>query len=361
MLRSTGKRGASLANDGRARRSKAVRGGRAVTPGRILDLAYAFWQSKALLSAVELGVFTSLVEGPLDLETLTARTGLHERAARDFFDALAALGLLHRDGQGRYRNQPDTDRFLDRRKPTYVGALLEHLNARHYRNWSMLTQALRTGAPQSGALGNGSYPALYSDTAMRDVFLNGMTAGTLMAANALAKAFPWNRYKTFLDIGTAQGCVPVVIAQAHPHVTGGGFDLPAVEEAFASYVGRHGLSDRLRFYAGDFFSDPLPPADVIVMGRILHNWDRPTRSLLLQKAHQALAPGGALIVYDPLIDDGRTQPHGLLSSLNMLIETQGGSEYSSAECAEWMRQAGFGNIRIEPLCDLHSAVIGIRT
>ncbi len=361
MLRSNNKRGASLASEGRTRLPKTGGDGRAPAPDRIVNLAYAFWQSKALLSAVELGVFTSLAEGPLDLETLTALTGVHPRGARDFFDALAALGLLRRDAQGRYCNQPDTDQFLDRRKPTYVGALLEHLNARHYRNWSLLTQALRTGAPQSGALADGSYPALYSDAPMRDVFLNGMTAGSLIAANALATTFPWGRYKTFVDIGTAQGCVPVVIAAAHPHLTGGGFDLPTVEEAFTNYVGQHGLSDRLKFHAGDFFSDPLPRADVIVMGRILHNWDQPTRLLLLRKAQHALTPGGALIVYDPLIDDGRTLPHGLLSSLNMLIETKGGSEYSGAECADWMMQVGFRDVRIEPLCDVHSAVIGTRT
>jgi SAM-dependent methyltransferase len=360
MLRSTGKRGASLTSEGRTRLPKKGRGGRPPTPDRIVDLAYAFWQSKALLSAVELGVFTSLAEGPLDLETLTARTGLHPRGARDFFDALAALGLLRRDAQGRYGNQPDTDQFLDRRKPTYVGALLEHLNTRHFRNWSLLTQALQTGAPQSGALADGSYPALYSDTPMRDVFLNGMTAGSLLAANALATTFPWDRYKNFVDIGTAQGCVPVVIATAHPHLTGSGFDLPAVEEAFANYVGQHGLSDRLKFHPGDFFSDPLPQADVIVMGRILHNWDHATRLLLLRKAHEALPPGGALIVYDPLIDDGRTMPHGLLSSLNMLIETKSGAEYSGAECAGWMMQAGFRDIRTEPLCGVHAAVIGTR-
>lgn len=358
---STGKRDASLASEGRTRLPEPDRDGQAPTPNRIVDLAYAFWQSKALLSAVEVGVFTSLADGPLDLETLTARTGLHPRGARDFFDALAALGLLRRDAQGRYGNQPDTDQFLDRRKPAYVGALLEHLNARHFQNWSLLTRALRTGAPQSGALADGSYPALYSDGPERNVFLNGMTAGSLVAAKTLATIFPWDRYKTFVDIGTAQGCVPVVIAGAHPHLTGGGFDLPTVEEAFTTYVGRHGLSDRLNFYRGDFFFDPLPQADVIVMGRILHNWDRPTRSLLLQKAHQALPPGGALIVYDPLIDDGRMLPHGLLSSLNMLIETQGGSEYSGAECAQWMSQAGFRDIRIEPLRDMHAAIIGTRT
>jgi O-methyltransferase/methyltransferase family protein len=332
-----------------------------ITPDRILDVGYAFWKSKALLSAVELDVFTALADGPLGIETLIARIGLHERGARDFFDALVALDLLRRDADGRYSNRPDTDHYLDRRKPTYLGGLLAHLNARHFQNWSLLTQALRTGLPQSGALATGSYPALYADAAIQEIFLDGMTGGSLIAAKAIADSFPWYEYKTFIDIGTAQGCVPVEIACRHPHLTGGGFDLPAIEPAFHHYVRKHELSDRLRFYQGDFFTDPLPKADVLVMGRILHNWDLPTKKMLLEKAYQALPQGGALIVYDPLIDDERcVKSHGLLSSLNMLIETAGGCEYTSRECISWLQHAGFRETRIEPLGDVHTAVIGFK-
>jgi SAM-dependent methyltransferase len=331
-----------------------------VTADRILDISYAFWRSKALLSAVEFDVFTVLAARPLDLGTLIERTGIHARGARDFFDALVALGLLHRDAQGRYGNEPDTDRYLDRGKETYIGGLLKHLNARHYQNWSLLTPALRSGAPQSGALAAG-YASLYADDATQQIFLRGMTAGSLLAARALAMKFPWGRHKTVVDIGAAQGCVPVEIARAHPHITGGGFDLPMLAPAFMGYVREHGLAERLQFYPGDFFTDPLPTADVLIMGRILHNWDVPTKTLLLRKAYEALAPGGALIVYDPLIDDARRRPHGLLSSLNMLIETASGSEYTAAECGAWMQQAGFGEIRAEELGDMHTAMIGIKS
>ena len=328
------------------------------SPERILEIGYGFWQAKALLSAVELGIFTALAEGPLDVQSLVARVGLHGRGARDFFDALVALDLLERGADGRYANRQNSALYLDRRKPTYLGGLLEHLNIRHYQNWGLLTQALRTGAPQSGALGSGRYPAL-TDTTSQEIFLNGMSAGSLIAAKALADKFPWERYRTIIDIGTAEGCVPVEIARMHPHLTGGGFDLPAVAPAFAKYVRKHGFEDRLQFYSGDFFADPLPNADVLVMGRILHNWDLPTRKILLQKAYRALSPGGALIIYDPLIDDDRcTHAHGLLSSLNMLIETKGGSEYTAAECAEWMHQTGFRESHIERLGDMHTAVIG---
>src|SRR6185295_19426747 len=106
--------------------------------------------SKSLLSAVELGLFTELADKPLDLATLSKRLRLHQRGARDFLDALVALGMLHRNGE-LYANTPATDRFLDRRKPSYVGGLLEMVNARLYAFWGSLTEALRTGAPQNEA------------------------------------------------------------------------------------------------------------------------------------------------------------------------------------------------------------------
>jgi hypothetical protein len=328
-------------------------------PHHIFDAAYGFWRSKALFAAVEVDLFSILADGPLDGQTLTARTGIHKRAARDFFDALVALRVLDRDETDRYRNTKEGDRYLVRERPNYIGGLLKHLSARHYSNWNLLPRALATGEPQS-TLGAGSYSGLYADGGARELFLEGMTAGSLLAAQALANAFPWSRYKTFIDIGAAEGCVPVEIARVHAHLSGGGFDLPAVKPTFEDYVRRQGMSGRLSFHPGDFFADPLPTADVLVMGRILHNWDPLVRAMLLKKAHQAIPEGGGLIIYDPLIDEERRQPHGLLSSLNMLIETRGGSEYTAAECRRWMAEAGFQNISIEPLADVHTAVFGYK-
>src|SRR5262245_43051487 len=171
-------------------------------PTRILDVAYSFWKAKALLSGVELDLFTVLAAGPLDFQTLAARLGLHTRSARDFFDALVALDFLQRDADGRYSNRPDSDVYLDRQKPAYLGDLLRHLNARHYANWSLLTRALRSGTPQSGALATGGYSTLYADTREREVFLRGMTAGSLLAAQRLATTFAWGDYTSVLDIGT---------------------------------------------------------------------------------------------------------------------------------------------------------------
>jgi hypothetical protein len=188
-----------------------------------------------------------------------------------------------------------------------------------------------------------------------------MTGVSLGTGRALAEKFPWDRYHTVIDVGAAQGCVPVQLALAHPHLRGGGFDLPSVGPIFESYVARFQLADRLRFYPGDFFTDELPTADVLVMGHILHDWDFTEKRTLLTKAYAALPPRGALVIYEALIDDDRrTNAFGLLMSLNMLIETTGGFDYTGADCCGWMQQAGFSKTYVRHLLGPDSMVVGIK-
>ncbi len=331
------------------------------TPERILSLGLGFWGSKTLLSAVEISLFTELAKGSSDLETLSERLMLHPRSARDFLDALVALGMLERNGD-RYSNTPETDLFLDRAKPSYIGGMLEMANARLYPFWGSLTEALRTGQPQNEAKrGENFFTALYADPGRLKSFLKAMTGISLGAAMAIANKFPWDRYQSFVDVGTAQGGLPVQVAQAHDHLSGGGFDLPPVGPVFEEYVDSHGLGDRLRFYPGDFFEDPLPEADVLVMGHILHDWNLEEKKMLLAKAYEALPQGGALIVYETIIDDERREnAFGLLMSLNMLIETPGGFDYTGADCCSWMRDAGFRETYVEHLVGPDSMVVGIK-
>jgi hypothetical protein len=332
------------------------------TPERIMQLGLGFWGSKTLLSAIEIGLFTELAKGSLDAETLAGRLMLHPRSARDFLDALVALGMLERD-HDRYANTPETDLFLDRTKPSYVGGILEMANARLYPFWGSLTEALRTGQPQNEAKGGGEDPftAVYADPGRLEGFLGAMTGISLGAAMAIANKFPWDRYETFVDVGAAQGGLPVQVALAHGHLSGGGFDLPPVGPIFEEYVDSHGLGDRLRFYPGDFFEDPLPRADVLVMGRILHDWNLEEKKMLLGKAYEALPEGGALIVYEALIDDERREnAFGLLMSLNMLIETPAGFDYTGADCCSWMRDVGFRETYVEHLVGPDSMVVGIK-
>jgi len=324
-----------------------------ITSDHIIELANAFRKAKAILSAVELGVFSALADGPLEADVLRQRIGVHVRGARDFFDALVALGLLIRDRNGAYANSQSSDHFLVPGRPSYIGGLLNHLNSQEYPSWGKLTGALRSGRAQFGNSEGGPYQDLYDLYAEPNAtaeFAAAMTGGTLQAARSLAHKFPWSRYKTFIDVGSAEGCLPVEIARAHSHLQGGGFDLPAVAGSFNRYVHQHRLADRLRFFPGDFLRDPLPGADVLVMGRVLHNWDLTTKKLLLTKAYAALPAGGAIIVYERLIDDDRsTNAAGLLGSLNMLIMTTGGFDYSGADCTQWLLDVGFRDVCVEAL------------
>jgi O-methyltransferase domain/Dimerisation domain len=332
----------------------------AVTPANIFKLGFGFWESKTLLSAVELGLFTELARGPADLSALSRRLGLHDRSARDFLDALVALRMLDRQ-DGLYRNTAETDDFLDRAKPSYMGGLLEMANARLYESWGSLTEALKTGRNQNEAKESGDvFAALYADPDRLRLFLTAMSGVSLGAAQAVAAKFPWRDYQTFVDIGTAQGMAPVTIARAHNHLSGAGYDLPEVKPVFEEFIARHGMQERVKFLRGNFFTDPLPTADVLIMGHILHDWDLSQKRMLLEKAHAALPKGGALIVYESIIDNERRQnAFGLLMSLNMLIETTGGFDFTGADCEAWMREAGFSQTRVEPLAGPDSMVVAI--
>lgn len=327
----------------------------------VLELGLGFWASKTLLSAVELGVFTLLAGGPLDVSALSRGVGIHERGASDFFDALTALGMLVREGD-LYANTPATDYYLDKQKPAYVGGLLEMCNARLYGYWENLTEALRTGVPQNEAKHGGeNFDVLYGDSKKLKQFLSAMTGLSGDAARALAKKFPWEDYRSFTDIGCAEGGVMVEIAQANPHLTGIGFDLPPVGPVFQEYVTSVRNIGRLTFAPGDFFVDALPSAEVIVMGHILQHWNLGQKRLLIEKAYKALPEGGALVVYDWIIDDQRRDhAYGLLMSLNMLIETAGGFDYTGADCRSWMDEAGFSQTSQERLTALDSMVVGIK-
>lgn len=337
-------------------------GATSLSPTHIMQTGTAFWASKALLSAVELEVFTRLAEKPGTVPDLQVRLGLHERSARDFLDTLVALGFLQRNG-GLYANTAETDLFLDKHKATYVGGILEMANARLYHFWGRLTDGLRTGKPQNEAASGAQdfFATLYAEPARLRQFLEAMTGVSRGANLAIAEKFPWDKYRTFVDVGTAQGDLAAQVALAHPHLHGTGFDLPQAAPIFQEYAHKLGLASRLQFVAGDFFAQPLPKADVIMMGHILHDWNLEEKLRLISAAREALPSGGALIVYDAIIDDDRRQnAFGLLMSLNMLIETHGGFDYTGADCTAWMKQAGFRETYVQHLVGPDSMVVGIK-
>ncbi len=328
---------------------------------RIEQVAFGFMASKVLFSAIELGLFTELAKESMDAVEIQKRCGLHPRGVRDFLDTLAAVGMLERRGE--VSNTSETDFYLDRAKPTYIGNYVEISSLREYQLFDKVSEALRTGEPQNEIKSGDEdwVDAMYRTPERLRFFLRGMTGHSLPSAMAIARKFPWEKYRTFADIGTAEGCLPVQVAMAHPHLMGEGFDLPTVRPFFEEYVASFRLQDRIKFRIGDFFKDSLPAADILVMGMILHDWNLDMKMTLLKKAHDVIPRGGALIVYDHVIDDERRKNvNGLLMSLLMLVETQGGFDYTGEDCCKWMREAGFSETHVEQLTGVESMVVGIK-
>jgi ketosteroid isomerase-like protein len=330
---------------------------------QILQLGLGFWNAKALLVAVELGVFTELAVQPLDAETLRGKLGLHDRSARDFFDVLVALRMLDREN-GLYRNTPASAAVLDESdSEQYLGDLLKFMNNVSYPSWGNLKTALQTGLPQNHA-GDGKselFDVLYAEPEPLRKFLQAMASGAMGAIHALAERFPWEKYSTVADVGCAKGALLSRVLRRHPHLSGVGLDLPPVGPIFAETAEQFGLVDRMRFVAGSFFTDPLPSADVIVLGHVLHDWDLTTKRMLLEKAHKALPDGGTVVIYEFLIDDDRRHNTlGLLMNLQMLLVSSGGFDYTGADCIGWLSDAGFRDCYVEHLWGPESMVVGTK-
>jgi hypothetical protein len=339
-----------------------------LTPARILETATAFWPAKVLLSAVELGLFTELASGARTNSELAGKLGILAQRSADFFDALVAMGFLNREGEGaaaRYANTPETDLFLDRNKPSYTGGMPEMLNARLFGFWNGLTDALRSGRPQNEVKGGGQpvFAALYADEARLEQFLGAMASLQVGNFNVLANRFDFSKHRTVLDVGGANGLLCRVLAGRHPHLALTSFDLPPVSPIARREIAKASLMSRIEVVSGDFFADPLPAADVIVMGNILHDWNEGGKRQLIEKAYASLPAGGALIAIENVIDDARRQnAFGLLMSLNMLIEfgADGGFDYTGAQFDGWCRGAGFSSTEIVPLTGPTSAAIAYK-
>jgi hypothetical protein len=337
-----------------------------VDPSHIMQVAMGFWPSKTVLSAVELELFTQLGDGSMTGEEVGDRLGLHPRAIADFLDTLVALRFLEADGDGgdrSYRNTPEAAAFLDKRSPTYIGGILEMANARLYRFWGDLTEALQTGKPQNEVkqAGKPMFDELYSDPARLEQFMGAMQGISLGNFQALAEKFDFSRYETLCDVGGATGQLCAIVATQHPHLRCTSYDLPVVAPIAEKAIAAAGLSDRVTVASGDFFADPLPRADVITMGLILHDWNLDRKMDLIRSAFEALPEGGAFIIIENLIDDARREnAFGLMMSLNMLIEFGDAFDFTGSDFAGWCKEAGFQKVEFVPLTGPASAGIAYK-
>lgn len=333
---------------------------------RIMEVGFGFWPSKVLLTAVELGVFTTLGARSMTGEELGRALALHPRGIWDFLDALVALGFLRRDGTGtagRYQNTASTAHFLDKNQPTYVGGILEMCNARLFGFWNDLGAALQTGQPQNEVKHSGKsmFETLYEDSKRLEQFMIAMRGISAANFQALAEKFDFSKYRTLCDVGGATALLSTLVARRHPHLQCSSFDLPQVEPIARAWIAKESLSDRVRAISGDFLKEPLPPADVITMGMILHDWNLEKKKRLIRLAYEALPSGGAFIAVENLIDDERREnAFGLMMSLNMLIEFGDAFDFTGADFWSWCREAGFVRYEVLHLSGACSAAIAYK-
>ena len=338
-----------------------------ITPAQIMQVGMGFMASKTLLAAVRFDLFTHLSAGSLTGAEIQHKLGLHPRGLYDFLDALVALGFLTREGlkeNARYRNTDETAMFLDSQKPSYIGGILEMANNRLYKFWGHLEEGLRTGKPQNEITESGTslFDTLYSDPERLKEFISAMRGVQMGAILAFARQFDFSPYGTLCDIGGSSGALSVHVARHNPHMTCITADLPAVVPIAEEYIANAGLGDKVKAVPLDFFTeDTFPRAEVITMGNILHDWGLQDKMMLIRKAYDALPEGGAFVVIENIIDNDRnSNVMGLLMSLNMLIETGEGFDYTFHDFKAWVTEVGFSRAEILPLAGPTSAAIAIK-
>ena len=320
-----------------------------------------------MLSAVELELFTQLGDGSMTGEEIGERSACTRGRSTTSSTRSSRCGFLERDGDGsagRYRNTAETAVFLDKDSPTYIGGILEMCNARLYGFWGDLTEALRTGRPQNEVkhTGTAMFEELYSDPARLEQFMGAMAGISAGNFHALAETFDFSALQ---DASATSAARPASSARSSPagirtcaaRATTSRPVAPIAERTIAAA----GLSDRVTAAAGDFFAEPLPQADVITMGLILHDWNLERKMHLIRSAYDALPEGGAFIVVENLIDDARRENvFGLMMSLNMLIEFGDAFDFTGADFAGWCKEVGFRDVEILPLTGPASAGIAFK-
>ena len=337
-----------------------------ISPQNILQTGMGFWASKTLLTAVNMNLFTVLAQGALSGLDIQKALKLHQRSLYDFLDALVALGFLNRTGLKEtaiYSNTEDSDLFLDKNKLSYMGGILEMSNNRLYPFWNDLEDGLKTGKPQNETKNQGKplFEAIYADEKKLREFLHAMGGVQMGNFIAFSQQFDFSPYHTLTDIGGSGGNLCIHVVKNNQHMRCISFDLPPVNPVATENVYKMGLSDKITVRSGDFFTDEFPKSDIITMGNVLHDWGIKDKMMLIKKAYNALPKGGAFVVVENIIDDERKKnAFGLLLSLNMMIETEEGFDFTTSDFEGWAKEVGFSKISRMPLAGSSSALIAIK-
>ncbi|ASO19694.1 SAM-dependent methyltransferase [Actinoalloteichus hoggarensis] len=313
-------------------------------PRHFLDKAMAFQPSKMVLAGLEVGLFDLLAEAPATESVIRERLGLHPRGTGHFLDALAALGMLNRDGDV-FSNSQAAEFFLVPTHDEYMGGLLHMANRVMYPAWGRLAEALRTGRPQAATYtGDTMFEQLYENDEKRVDFIGMAEAASKPLIPALIERFDWSDRTLVVELGGCRGNVLAQLVRAHPHLDGTVLDLPQLRPAFDEHMAALGTTGTVRFEGGDFF-ESIPEAEVMMIGHSLIDWEDAQRRRLLANAFAALKPGGAFLIWDPIIVEGEEgYLRNLVTSLNLQLMTPHGTGYRLQECVEWLTDAGFATV-----------------
>ncbi|MEU9008740.1 methyltransferase [Streptomyces sp. NPDC048479] len=320
--------------------------GAAVHPGAVLAQAMAFQPARLVLTGIEIGLFKELAKKPATEDAIRERLGLHTRGTDHFLAALVELGFLERSDGGEFSNSRAAQQFLVPGDEGYLGGFLRIAGQVMYPAWDKLGEALRTGAPQAATYtGEDMFGELYESDEKKDGLVGMAEDASRPLIPALTESFGWAKYSSVLELGGCRGNVLAGLVKAHPHLDACVFDLPQLDGDFTAHMSAIGMAEKVRYHGGDFFADPLPQADVLMIGHALVDWNDEQRKQLVKNTFAAVRPGGAFLVWDPVIvDDDESYLRNLIRSLNLQLMTPHGKGYRFEQCAEWMREAGYAEV-----------------
>jgi acetylserotonin O-methyltransferase len=316
-------------------------------PTPVLQIIDGLRLSKTIFAALEIGVFDLLEDEELTAAEAAERLRIHPDGAERLLDACCAASMLDK-AEGRYRNTPIASTYVVRSSPHTLSGYMLYSNRVTWQLWQHLEDAITEGSPRwTQAFGKqvDLFEHFFRTENAKRTFLAGMHGMGLLSSPAIAGAFDLSHHQVVADLGGGTGHLAAAICARYPHLRGIVFDLPQVVPVTEQYLQRGDADNRIRVEAGDFFTDPLPSADLYCLARILHDWSEDKVRLLLRRIYAALPSGGGLLLGEMLLNEDKTAPaYAMLQSLNMLVCTEG-KERNFYEYRELLESEGFTEVQ----------------
>ena len=303
----------------------------------IFQLGY-YWETKILLTAVKLDLFSALGGKQLTVTEVAQRIGADERALRLLMNALAAMRVLTKEAD-RFGNTEVARTHLAKTSPSYVGHLLL-LHEAEWGNWGKLEETIRTGhSPVTRHV-------FETDPELGANVLSVLDRIGQQSGPALATRLELGEARTLLDLGGGVGTNAIAFCTVYSRLRATVFDLPQTLKTTERAIKEAGLDSRITLLPGDFNADPLGgPYDVVLMSDILHYQGPDANAALVRKTFAHLTAGGRLIIKDRFLDESGTSPAWVAAfAVHILVNTARGRCYTVADVTRWMTDAGFQSV-----------------